>query len=209
MSIGSTLSRMTTISSEATESRSTLRSDERRGEKIDVRLSPEDVVRKFSDDVWRFVSSKLRRREDVEDVVMEVFAIAFQNIQSLQKADSPKLWLLVVARRKAMDCLRRSYRRSELPLDLAAHATTKPENHEVKEQVRLLMERLPDLYRDVLILKYVNGLDTNEVAKIVKKSPNATNSLLQRARQSLREMGIAELPGLRAEGATSEGRESL
>lgn len=167
---------------------------------MDVNLTPEGLVRIYGDDVWRFVSSKLRRREDIEDVVMEVFGIAFRNINSLQKADSPKLWLLVVARRKAMDCLRKSYRRSEISLDAAA-TLTQPAIESIGENVRYLVEKLPDVYRDVLILKYVNGLETVEVARIVKKSPKATNSLLQRARQSLRELGIAELPGL-------QGRES-
>lgn len=167
---------------------------------MDVNLTPEGLVRIYGDDVWRFVSSKLRRREDIEDVVMEVFGIAFRNMHSLQKADSPKLWLLVVARRKAMDCLRKSYRRSEISLDAAA-ALTQPTEENIGEHVRYLVGKLPDVYRDVLILKYVNGLETVEVARIVKKSAKATNSLLQRARQSLREMGIAELPGL-------QGRES-
>jgi|GEM_PF-2926619 len=167
---------------------------------IDVELTPEGLVRTYSDDVWRFVASKLRRREDIEDVVMEVFGIAFRNIESLRKADSPKLWLLVVARRKAMDCLRRSYRRSELPLD-AALQIAGPSYENMSHQVRSLVDRLPDTHRDVLILKYVNGLETIEVAKIVKKSPKATNSLLQRARQALRELGIAELPGLQLEAS--------
>jgi RNA polymerase sigma-70 factor (ECF subfamily) len=168
---------------------------------IDVKLTPDEVIRTYGDDVWRFVSSKLSRREDVEDVVMEVFGIAFRNIHSLQKAESPKLWLLVVARRKAMDCLRRSYRRPELPLDAASDLPS-PSSETMREQVRSMVERLPEMHRDVLILKYVNGFETAEVAKIVKKSEKATNSMLQRARQSLRELGIAELPWLAEAGVS-------
>lgn len=192
MNIGKTISRWTPRISEQDVPKSLA------PEAIDVELTPESLVQMYSDDIWRFVASKLRRREDVEDVVMEVFGIAFRNLQSLQKADSPKLWLLVVARRKAMDCLRRSYRRSELPLD-AALQLAGPSSEQMSHQVRSLVDRLPDAHRDVLILKYVNGLETVEVAKIVKKSPKATNSLLQRARQALRELGIAELPGLQLE----------
>ncbi len=170
-------------------------------ESVDNKLNPEDFVRLYADDVWRFVSSKLGRREDVEDVVMEVFGVACRNIRSLERADSPRVWLLVVARRKAMDLLRRTYRRPELPLE-AAEQASQLVAPDLREEVRLLIDQLPDPYRDVLILKYVNGLDTNEVATIMKKSSQATNSMLQRARQSLKELGIAEIPGL-ARGAHS------
>lgn len=100
-----------------------------------------------------------------------------------------------------MDLLRRTYRRPELPLE-AAEQASQLVAPDLREEVRLLIDQLPDPYRDVLILKYVNGLDTNEVATIMKKSSQATNSMLQRARQSLKELGIAEIPGL-ARGAHS------
>lgn len=159
------------------------------------KLTPDEVVRRYGDDVWRFVSSKLKRREDIEDVVMEVFGIACRHIRDLEKADSPKIWLLVVARRKALDAHRRLYRRAEYPLSTAENEAAGLEPP-MREEIRMLINRLPDPYRDVLILKYVNGLETNEVAKIMKKSSTATNSLLQRARESLRNLGLAELPWL-------------
>lgn len=160
-----------------------------------AKMTPEELVRLYSDDVWRYVASKLRRREDVEDVVMEVFGVAFRDLDRVRKADSPRLWLLAVARRKAIDVIRRSYRRPELSLDAVADKAA-PEIDERKQQVYSLMEELPELYREVLILKYVNGLGTEEVARVIRKSAGAANSLLQRARQTLREKGLLELPWL-------------
>lgn len=157
-------------------------------------LTPDEVVRLFGDDVWRYVSSKLPRPEDAEDVAMEVFGIACRKIHVLQKVDSPKLWLLVVARKRVMDCLRRRYRRSEYPLNHAMD-TAAPAAPSSREGLQSLMAQLPELQRDALILKYVNGLDTVEVARIIRKSPEATNSLLQRARESMRQIGAEEIHG--------------
>ncbi|MCC7229505.1 MAG: sigma-70 family RNA polymerase sigma factor [Fimbriimonadaceae bacterium] len=162
---------------------------------MEQELTPDELVRRYGDDVWRFVASKLNRREDAEDVTMEVFGIAFQSMQSLRKAESARLWLLVVARRKVMDNLRRNYRRSELPLE-SAHEQAAPTETSLRWEIKNLVDRLPEAHRDALILKYVNGLETIEVAKIMKKTEKATNSLLQRARQSLRELGLSELPEL-------------
>ncbi len=173
---------------------------ERKSREDIARMPAEDFVRHYSDDVWRYVASKLRRREDVEDVVMEVFGAAFRDLDRLRKADSPRLWLLVVARRKVIDVIRRNYRRPELSLETAMD-TAAPEASERSQEVYTLMQDLPELYREVLILKYVNGLGTEEVARVIRKSVGAANSLLQRARQTLREKGMLELPWL-------DGRES-
>jgi RNA polymerase sigma-70 factor, ECF subfamily len=155
-------------------------------------LTPDEVVREYGDDVWRYVSSKLQRSEDAEDVVMEVFGIACRKIHVLQKTDSPKLWLLAVARKRVMDSLRRKYRRSELPLQSALeHAA--PEPSQDRERVQALVNQLPELQQEALILKYVSGLDTVEVARIIRKSPEATNSLLQRAREAIRQKGTEDI----------------
>jgi len=157
-------------------------------------FSPDEVVREFGNDVWRYVSSKLPRQEDAEDVVMEVFGIACRKVHVLNTAESPKLWLLSVARKRVMDCLRKRYRRSEYPLNEAIeHAA--PDAPSSRAHVQAMVSRLPDLQRDALILKNVNGLDTVEVARIIRKSPEATNSLLQRARETMRTMGAEEIHG--------------
>ncbi len=157
-------------------------------------ITPDEVVREYGDDVWRYVSSKLPRQEDAEDVVMEVFGIACRKIHVIQKVDSPKLWLLAVARKRVIDCLRKRYRRSEFPLNEAMeHAA--PEAPAVRTNIQSLVAKLPDLQRDALILKYVNGLETTEVARIIRKSPEATNSLLQRAREAMRQWGAEAIHG--------------
>ncbi len=157
-------------------------------------LSPDELVREYGDDVWRYVSSKLPKAEDAEDVVMEVFGIACRKIHVIQKVESPKLWLLAVARKRVMDCLRKRYRRSEIPLHSALeHAA--PERNVVRTQIQELVAQLPEMQRDALILKYVNELDTIEVARIIRKSPEATNSLLQRARETMRLLGAEAIHG--------------
>src|SRR5690349_18582832 len=62
--------------------------------------SPDELVELFSDDVWRFVSAQVIRREDAEDIVMEVFAAAFSSFHKLEKVHDHRFWLLCVARRK-------------------------------------------------------------------------------------------------------------
>lgn len=149
-------------------------------------LTPQRLVELYADDVWRYASSKLRRREDAEDAAMETFAAAMRDFARLNKADSPRLWLLAIARNKVHDAMRRTYRRAETALEENVLAP-KSELETNRESLREAMAHLPELHREILVLKYVNQLSTEEVAKVIRKSAAATNSLLQRARQSLRE----------------------
>lgn len=147
---------------------------------------PGELVELFSDDVWRFVSSQVSRREDAEDVVMEVFAVAVAKFHRLQSVDSQRQWLLAVARKKAADCLRRRYRRAERPIEAHDAVAEEPGLGERGEATRAALQSLPEGQGQALILKYVNGLSTEEVAEVIRRSVPATNSLLQRARGALR-----------------------
>lgn len=148
---------------------------------------PEELVEIFSDDVWRFVSSQVSRKEDAEDVVMEVFATAIAKFSKLLAVDNQRQWLLTVAKNKALDCHRKRRRHAELPLEGCEIAVEDPHPSEHQEAARKALQTLPHAERQALILKYVNGLTVPEVARVLRKSVPAANSLLQRARVALRE----------------------
>ncbi len=147
---------------------------------------PEDLVRLFSGDIWRYVASQVSRKEDAEDITMEVFAAAFSDFAKIQRADDQKVWLLSIARRKVADTLRKRYRRKEQSFSSLNDTASLPMFTEVQLATRGALEQLPENQREVLILKYINGLSTEEVGSVIRQSIAATNSLLQRSRESLR-----------------------
>src|SRR5215216_4739206 len=57
-------------------------------------------------DVYRYVSRRILRREDAEDVTAEVFQAAFRCLNRLRDTENPRVWLLGIARRKVVDHLR-------------------------------------------------------------------------------------------------------
>jgi RNA polymerase sigma factor (sigma-70 family) len=149
--------------------------------------SPDELVELFSGEVWRFTSSQISRREDAEDIVQEVFAAAFQNYAKVDRMLDQRLWLLTVARNKVASLLRQRYRRSEEPLSDEHSFEASMESTELQHAVRRGILGLPQPQAEVLVLKYVNGLSTEEVSQVIRKSLPATNSLLQRARSAFRE----------------------
>jgi RNA polymerase sigma-70 factor (ECF subfamily) len=148
---------------------------------------PYELQRLYLDDVWRYVSARLDRKEDAEDVTMDVMAAAFERLRRDQAVAEPRLWLLTIAKNKVADALRRRYRRRETLLvdGDAAHGP----DHLRRFAVNSVLDKMAEDQSQALVLKYVNGLSTEEVGAVLKRSPEAANSLLQRARQSFRELG--------------------
>jgi len=147
--------------------------------------STDELVTLFSTEIWRFSVSQISHRDDAEDVVMETFAAAFRDFPKVLGAENQLHWLLAVARRKVADHYRKQYRRSEQPISETGVGTGDVPNSD-QLVTRQALAALSVDQREALILKYVNGLSTDEVGTVLHRSGAATNSLLQRARESLR-----------------------
>jgi RNA polymerase sigma-70 factor (ECF subfamily) len=150
-------------------------------------------------DVYRYVSRRLAHREDAVDVTAECFAAAFLALPRFRGECEPRLWLLGIARRKVAAALRRSASRREVMasdtevlgetasdrfLPVAAAAS-----EEAQDQLRRIILALNPPQREALLLHYVEGLTHQEIAVVLKRSPQAVNSLLQRARASVLRQG--------------------
>jgi RNA polymerase sigma-70 factor (ECF subfamily) len=142
----------------------------------------------YLDDVVRYAFARLGSREEAEDVAMEVFQAAFRLRKELPNKANPRLYLIGIARRKIADQARR-YRRQRGPVTVSLDDPSAAEiGFETSSRIPELMQALdtlPELQRDALILKYLHGFSVSEVSALIRKSPEAVNSLLQRGREAL------------------------
>jgi len=169
-------------------------------------LSAASLHEHYLDAVFRYVSRRVARREDAEDITAEVFAAAFVMLPRYRGDVPPYPWLLGIARRKIADSYRRrKYRPEALSSEIgrAAEAEALLESlsgteegadaalyrSERREAVRALLAGLKEEQREVLLLQYVEGLSQAEIAAVVGKSVGAVNSLLQRARAAMFRQG--------------------
>ena len=146
----------------------------------------------------------LRCEEDARDAVQGAFCAAFRSIRSFQGASSLSTWLHRIVVNECLMKLRSASRRCEESLerllptfDETGHAVTSftpwPDGAEdallAKERcaaVRAAIDRLPDSYRTVLLLRDIDDVDTREAARLLHLTPNAVKIQLHRARQALR-----------------------
>ena len=122
-------------------------------------------------------------RSDVEDLVQDVFLQAMRRLSSLRSAEAFGGWLATIARNRARDHWRRGEETVELPDDVAG--TPHPEADALA--VLAAIRRLPEAYRETLVLRLVEGMTGPEIAERTGLTPGSVRVNLHRGMQMLRE----------------------
>jgi RNA polymerase sigma-70 factor, ECF subfamily len=124
-------------------------------------------------------------REDVEDLVQDVFLSAWNRLDDLRDPAAFGGWLAMIARNRATDFHRRAVDSVELPDDLTAPEATssRVEALSVLETIR----SLPGAYRETLVLRLVEGLTGPEIAVRTGLTPASVRVNLHRGMKLLRE----------------------
>ena len=150
----------------------------------------ESIYRLHYRDVYRYVLLMLRNHEDAEDVVSETFQRALRGGTSrLPPHEKPLPWLLVIARRIAIDRLRRRKLIRWVPFTSKAD---RPEPSDRSERAEFWMwldalaRVLPERQREVIFLRYQRDLSDEDIGKILGLTPSGVRSLLARALETLR-----------------------
>src|SRR5688572_16607013 len=160
------------------------------------------LVRKYWKIVNVIVSSRLGDPREAEDVAQEAFLRAFTSLPSLSRPDAFVGWLLKIARNLATDRLRK--RRTIVSLEAlgegmeeshgfarrSEEADDPSRNLEAGEELRMVLDALqslPDAYREVVALRYLEALDGKSMARALGEPEGTVRNRLFRALEMLRE----------------------
>jgi RNA polymerase sigma-70 factor (ECF subfamily) len=136
---------------------------------------------------YRFLANKDAAEDAAQDVFIKVYAIR----KKYQPQAKFSTWLYRITINTCSDVLRRQKKHISLS-DLDEKPLDEPSPQEVVEvselvqQVRSAISSLPNNHRTAIILQKYEGLSYDEIADIMKMSRAAVESLLFRARQSLK-----------------------
>jgi RNA polymerase sigma factor (sigma-70 family) len=148
----------------------------------------EGVFTRYLDPVYRFLYSRVGNREDAEDLTSEVFLKATKQLDQSRPEASMAKWLFTVAQTVLADHWRQYYRSgAPLPLDESraadipepAHGSAPTERSEAL--VAQVLDRLPERYRQVLELRFLQGYSIQETAREMKVSPDNVKVIQHRA----------------------------
>jgi RNA polymerase sigma-70 factor (ECF subfamily) len=163
----------------------------------------EELLRAHTGRLLAVARRLLGNEEDARDVVQDAFLFAFRSVDRFDGQATLGTWLHRIVVNAALTRLRSRRRRPERPIeDLLptfledGHAARPPrdwgepfaalQQEETRAAVRRHIEELPEDYRVVLLLRDIEGLDTDETARLLGLTGGAVKTRLHRARQALR-----------------------
>lgn len=163
-----------------------------------------DLVRTHGGPMTSVARRLLRCDEDVNDALQDAFVCVFKNAGKFEGGSKLSTWLHRITLNSCLMKLRSQRRRHEVKIenmlptfDETGHQTQRvaawgdgPLNdmsrEETRRNVRTCIDKLPDDYRTVLLLRDIEQMDTEETAKLLDCSTACVKTRLHRARLALR-----------------------
>jgi RNA polymerase sigma-70 factor (ECF subfamily) len=157
------------------------------------------LLRQYQPRVYRFGLRMCRDEEDAKDVLQETLLAAARSLRGFRGSSSLSTWLYSIARGF---CIKKRRRSKFAPADetsLEDHARaldvpdpSPPQDEalaslEIEQAVEAAIRSLKPAYREVLLLRDVEGLTAPEVAEVLGLRIEAVKSRLHRARTQVRE----------------------
>jgi len=175
----------------------------------------EQLVRNYTPRLLRVARRLLGNDDEARDALQDAFISVFRSIRSFEAGSRLSTWLHRVVVNAALMKLRTRRRHPEeeiekyLPLfqedghqivpsvEWMESAETALQRKEMRQLVRAAIDRLPDTYRTVLLLRDIEEMSTEETAEVLGISTTAAKLRLHRARQALRTQLDPQMRGSR------------
>ena len=154
-----------------------------------------DLVHRYSRFVFAIVLSRINDYHHAEEIVQEVFIKAFRKLGTFNSRGSFSAWLGRIARNSSIDALRR-HRNQGLPLDEISldhqkvpkglyRNQTDAETNEVRRKINSAILSLPELFRDVAVMRFLENLSYRQIAERLGVPDTTVKNRLFRIRKML------------------------
>ncbi|MGE6719111.1 RNA polymerase sigma factor SigW [Peribacillus frigoritolerans] len=160
-----------------------------------------EIVEIYKDKVFQICFRMLGNRQEAEDMAQEAFVRAYVNIRSFNITMKFSTWLYRIATNLCIDRLRKKKPDYYLDAEVAgteglnmysqiASDMAKPEEEveslELQETIQVEIMKLPEKYRSVIVLKYIEELSLKEISEILDLPVGTVKTRIHRGREALR-----------------------
>ena len=168
-----------------------------------------ELIRPYERSVYVMALSYMKNEADAEDVAQEAFVRAFRKLSSFRAESKFSTWLMSVTINEARTRLRRHAMVQMEPLDQLPDEdkgispallrdwreipSEALEREEVRDLIQRAVEQLPDIYREVFLLRDVEELTISEAAETLNISISSIKVRLHRARLMLQKLLAPQL----------------
>ncbi len=148
-----------------------------------------EIISMMYPEIYRFVHYRVSQTEDVEDLTNDVFVKMLQNLET--QDGSFLAWLYQIARNRIVDYYRKQSVRDETNpvgeiIETYRGGEGDIEGQFQRQELRKAINKLTEEQQEVVILRFIEGYQANEVAEMLDKSPGAVRTQQYRALKQLK-----------------------
>ena len=145
----------------------------------------------YLDRIYRYVFYQVKDKMAAEDLTEEIFMKAWKAIGSYKGKERTFLsWLYRIAHNHVIDSFRTRRQNSSLDMETATGSSDpmrEAERNLEEQEILRLVSCLPPKQKEVIILKFIEGLDNRDIQEITGKSQGAIRAIQMRALATLRQ----------------------
>jgi len=156
------------------------------------------IVERYQGKLFAYLYRLIGSKEEAEDLLQDVFIKAYRHLDSFDTKRKFSSWIYRIAHNEAVNFMKRRRLKKFVSWEEVTSAKDKLEmagteddpekiwsRKEERNKVNLAIEKLPQKYRQVLMLRYFNNNSYEEIGKIIDKPLNTVGTLLNRAKKRL------------------------
>jgi RNA polymerase sigma-70 factor, ECF subfamily len=158
-----------------------------------------ELVNRYQAPLRRYINRLAKLNEDeIDDILQETFIKLYLNLNDFDPNLKFSSWLYRITHNETINHFRKRSVKYEIGLDIESEEKKdefweedgfkKIDRSLSREKIQQTLNKLPQNYRDVLILKYFEEKSYDEISDILKKPPGTVSSWLNRAKEQFRSL---------------------
>ena len=156
-----------------------------------------EIISRYQQKLFYYVNRLINNPDEAEDVVQDVFLKVYKNLNGYDPKLKFSSWIYRIAHNEAVNWLRKNtkYKKESIDQNEYLEATlTDGKDFTAELDIKVELEKanqaiqnLPEKYKEVMILKFVEERSYEEISDILKKPINTIGVLINRGRKLLKE----------------------
>lgn len=158
------------------------------------------INERYQGKLFAYLYRLIGSREEAKDLLQDVFVKAFKNIKSYDTSRNFSSWIYRIAHNESVNYIRRKGLKKFISWEDVTSIKDKIASNKTEDgmediwlrkekikEVEKIMDRLPDKYRQVLMLRYYSEKSYEEISKVLRKPVNTVGTLISRAKKKMME----------------------
>jgi RNA polymerase sigma-70 factor (ECF subfamily) len=151
------------------------------------------IYTRFHDALLSYIRSKIKSKEDAEDILQNVFIKISSNVNKLAEEEKLQGWIYTITRNAIIDFYRsnatkKSMAMDEVLVDTVPEQETTDATKGLDQCMSSMISLLPEEYRDIIIDSEIKGIKQKELAEKYNMAYPSMRSRVQRGRERLKQL---------------------